>query len=777
MVCNLLVTSALKATTPQIVARGKQATALVRLSVDGKAKAYGSAFCVDESGLFITNAHVADAVEGTTMDLVLEPGESTQRIISAKVLRSDKELDLAILQAGKGAPFATLPIGNVESLQDTMEIIAFGYPFGGAMSLDTDGYPSVSVNTGHVTSLRRKAGELELIQVDAALNPGNSGGPVLDSSGEVVGIVQAGIPGAGVNFAIPVGRLSKLLKEPLVTIVPTTLVYERRSELQEISVKILALKHPAPLYTVELTLPAPAGESRPRVLTAQCLDGACKFNVALAPTNAATANQLAVSASFTDGMVTGRAVNRTFKVGNQQVALSAVQRITFNLDGSATVVTNDKPVSGTIAGLDDLTLTLSGLVIKPNWKKSESIVVAGVDQPVSSVEYDLKVKLKDEQVSKMTGAFAFTGSIPDTSRSPLAIAQARTLPGSIWGLVRAGLAAQQTDMTAEYGGAFSLKTPFRDVPADGGFLIGFNYSLGKFVNITTFDGIQPIYLTEHGRTTGPMQGKITDPIVQVVARIGYVVTGLKMHTGGNLDALKVVFTRLDGTQLNANDTYESEWAGTHEHGREISIDTAGQLVVGITGKKAERIGSLCLVTLPLNSGTAPSSASASSPASSVAVPQPGLATQSRLVPASPVTVAAPPRTAGQAYQSFEQMFETLPGDLQPSNGKWLVGRKVSPELTHRLADQLAVVTGEFASYKKDGFRQVIEVTLDTGPIDYRGFHLTGQVFARFPLNQEGRIQQMTIHDRLTVSGKIDGVVVRGSNLDKAFAWLNGAQLK
>ena len=79
---------------------------------------------------------------------------------------------------------------------------AFGFPFGKDLSLSNDEYPNVTVSTGHITSLRKIKGELAAIQVDAQLNPGNSGGPVLNDRGKVVGIVVAGIDGTGIDFAI-----------------------------------------------------------------------------------------------------------------------------------------------------------------------------------------------------------------------------------------------------------------------------------------------------------------------------------------------------------------------------------------------------------------------------------------------------------------------------------------------------------------------------------------------------------------------------------------------
>ena len=89
-------------------------------------------------------------------------------------------------------------------LTELAEVVALWLSFGTGLAVGNQGKPAISINVGTITSLRQKAGELHRIQLDAVLNPGNSGGPVLDREGKVVGVVVSGVRGAGVNFAIPV---------------------------------------------------------------------------------------------------------------------------------------------------------------------------------------------------------------------------------------------------------------------------------------------------------------------------------------------------------------------------------------------------------------------------------------------------------------------------------------------------------------------------------------------------------------------------------------------
>ena len=199
----------------EAVEQVKRVTALVEVHI-GKDRGFGTAFCIDAKGVFVTNAHVVGKLH--KMTVILCPGEADQRIVDAKVLKVNVEMDLALIQIDDPGTLKALELGDAGTLFDTMDLTAFGYPFGNALASSEKEYPSISVSTGHITSLRKKAGELELIQLDAVLNPGNSGGPVLDGNGRVVGIVQAGLPGAGINFAIPVSRLQKFLKLPMETI-------------------------------------------------------------------------------------------------------------------------------------------------------------------------------------------------------------------------------------------------------------------------------------------------------------------------------------------------------------------------------------------------------------------------------------------------------------------------------------------------------------------------------------------------------------------------------
>jgi len=235
--------------------KGRTATALVE-SDTTRGKVSGSAFCIDRSGLFVTNAHVVK--DAKDIHLILEIGAPTQRVVDAQVLRKDDVVDLALLKGDDRSELEPLELARDADLYPTMRVVTFGFPFGTRLALqdgDRGTYPEVTIGVSRVTALRTGAfvyhdggwidsrspqwvtalrtgtiaNQLETVQFDGQLNHGNSGGPVLDSHGKVVGVARATIPGAAINFAIPVDRLSTFLKAPGLQVVAPAITWDNRA--------------------------------------------------------------------------------------------------------------------------------------------------------------------------------------------------------------------------------------------------------------------------------------------------------------------------------------------------------------------------------------------------------------------------------------------------------------------------------------------------------------------------------------------------------------------
>ncbi len=252
----------------ELIERGKAATALVEVT-HGEEGGSGTAFCVEKSGLFITNAHVVedDAGKEGTVRLVLDIGRGTQRSLPAKVVRRDDEMDLALLQIepGAGPGLTPLALGQEAALKELAEVVTFGYPFGKDTAVGRAEFPDMTVLPSRITSLRRDKGRLLEIQFDNQLNPGNSGGPVLDGAGNVVGVVRAGFLGAALNLAISVNRLAEFLEAPGLVFDPPEFSYIQRATPQSWVIRALPARGKAALpedLSVAITMKNDVGQPR-----------------------------------------------------------------------------------------------------------------------------------------------------------------------------------------------------------------------------------------------------------------------------------------------------------------------------------------------------------------------------------------------------------------------------------------------------------------------------------------------------------------------------------
>ena len=204
-------------TKAEIGKLGKAASVFVELTNH----TMGTGFCVHSSGLFITNHHVIRGAEKGEITLVVNSSLPDQQVLRAKVVRSDQNLDLALLRVDKPGELTSLPLGSIGDVAELMDVFAFGFPLGKRLATDRKDYPAISINAGHVSAVRRKENAVEYIQVDVVLNPGNSGGPIIDEKGKVVGVVVSRAVGAtGINQAIPVNHLSAFLNAPDISFAP-----------------------------------------------------------------------------------------------------------------------------------------------------------------------------------------------------------------------------------------------------------------------------------------------------------------------------------------------------------------------------------------------------------------------------------------------------------------------------------------------------------------------------------------------------------------------------
>lgn len=171
----------------------------------------GSGFIVDPSGIILTNRHV---VEDPSAEYVVVLNNNKEKY-KAEILARDRINDVAVIKIDT-QNLPTLKLGDSSDLKLGQTVIAIGNTLG--LFQNTVSRGVISGLSRHITAVdaKRKTTKRlkDLIQTDAAVNPGNSGGPLVDTKGKVLGINAAMVHGAeNVGFALPINSAKKDLKE------------------------------------------------------------------------------------------------------------------------------------------------------------------------------------------------------------------------------------------------------------------------------------------------------------------------------------------------------------------------------------------------------------------------------------------------------------------------------------------------------------------------------------------------------------------------------------
>jgi S1-C subfamily serine protease len=182
-------------TTAQIAKRVSPSVVVIKGKADS-GDVLGSGFMVSKDGKIVTNLHVIKDLKAASIHTV------TGKIFdSISVLATDQRRDLAILRVG-GFDLPALDLGNSDALAVGEPVVIVGSPRG----------LNGTVTAGILSAVRDGGEGFKVLQTDAAVNPGNSGGPLVNNKGQAVGVVSFKLRSAeGLNFAIPINYVRELL--------------------------------------------------------------------------------------------------------------------------------------------------------------------------------------------------------------------------------------------------------------------------------------------------------------------------------------------------------------------------------------------------------------------------------------------------------------------------------------------------------------------------------------------------------------------------------------
>ncbi len=400
-------------TKVKIARIGKAATVLLEVKTQ-RGQASGSAFCIHPDGWFLTNAHVAQG----EITLILDPSLKSEKAYRARVARSDSDLDLALLRIEGVRGLPALSLGSDEGLEELMDLFAFGFPLVGAAGSGRDGRPAISVNAGSVTALRRRGDRLEEIQLDAEMNPGNSGGPVLDSQGKLVGVVRSGLVArglgrTGINHAIPVSTVARFLARPEVQFDPPALKPSDVGKPILFEAKVVPILPSARAFTVDLKLKPSHGDEQ--VIPMEAIGTSHRANAVPLPRPPGPL-RLRLLVIFREGMVnTTTTVDPAFKVGARVAKLSDVRTIQFGQD-SKVVMGSGEVIEGTLSGLEAVPVELGGRSFSLDFTRAIEAQIAP-DVSIDQVRCTLSVRDGDRQVWTQTDSLIVEGLLPSPNQT------------------------------------------------------------------------------------------------------------------------------------------------------------------------------------------------------------------------------------------------------------------------------------------------------------------------------------------------------------------------
>jgi S1-C subfamily serine protease len=445
LACAALGARADDALSPDALQRLKDATVYIKTEI-GPIGMTGSGFVIDVTGdaaLIATNHHVIAkpkvlevgsfipglrgrdqmalrklqlefAKTEPKVAVVFNSGNGNEQTIKADVVGGLEEPDLAILRVeGIKSPPKPIAFRYSPKPVETMSLYMLGFPFGDMLATNK-GNPTITIGKGSVSSIRNdNAGKISKVQIDGALNPGNSGGPVVDLKGNLIGIAVQTIQGSNIGLAIPPGELVNIMEGrvgvPTVVAQPEKIGNGLRYEVAIPVIDPLKKLKSVSVQFVEGAVPIdPAKSGQPQLQPAaanhtvnlKIADGVARGALPLGATSEKKARDLTVQASYVN--ILGKTVHLDPLV--LKVAVPIEVTTTAEQSGNTTTITQTAktPQGGTIRREVTVTRGSGSGPSKMSKAKPGKTEIIDPDDDDDADDADEKPKSKKKIVGKST---------------------------------------------------------------------------------------------------------------------------------------------------------------------------------------------------------------------------------------------------------------------------------------------------------------------------------------------------------------------------------------
>lgn len=644
------------AISPETISAIKAATVYIRMEGGDGWGGSGSGFVVaadKDRVLVVTNHHVAvrspngSRAKPPKVSVVFGSGTKSEREYPATVVASDEDRDLAVLRVTDvKETLQPLSYANPPQPVETMNVLSFGFPFGQAL-VGHKGFPSVTVGKASISNLRNgDDGELEAIQIDGNLNPGNSGGPVVDAKGRLIGVAVARVrEGQGIGLLIPASEVARLMDgrigrvrveigrgtettnarvdaemlDPLGKLKAASAYYVFVPDKGKFPSTTPLNKHPdAQKITMRVNKGSFLGEfaveNRQGSVVVQVVGEREDGTLIPARSRIVPVGVPAKPRDFTrvpGGWKEYLSRNNRFTVwlpvkprrqseGHQEIPLSGasctVNSVTgVTADGLAyRIEVIDVPIA--VGQLNAQVHQSIRAALKSETKGHITDVTEIRQGPLGGVEYRI------ESGNQVTRARVFVkpqlvyiirigGTVEQiiTAEAEIILGSFRERTGKV--LVRDRHEANTKDpkllpISKEPSILGSVQDPvFKTMGPAGALLIGIEVRIGRFGGTEITRAMRPIYRVDGKEIIGTQYGNDLSGSNTLKAKEGYAVGGVTGKCGFWCNGFSFTYMKVkpDGT-LDPEDSYESEWIGSDGDSDKFKIISEGEPVIGIVGK-------------------------------------------------------------------------------------------------------------------------------------------------------------------------------------------------